>query len=415
VNLREFGKAGHWPTLLCAFLYFDVSFLIWVLIGALINLIIVDIPMSPFEKGLLVGTPILGGAVLRLVLGIMGDYLGGRRAGLIGLAVTFVPMLLAWLWVDSYAQFLLVGLGLGIAGASFAVALPLASRWYPPHMQGLVMGIAGAGNSGTAIAVFFGPILAAYVGWRGVFAVAMIPLAAVAVLFACLTKDSPNQPPPKRLADYLAVLRLPDTWRLCLLYSLTFGGFVGLASFLNVVFHTQYGLTPVQAGTLVTVCVIAGSFLRPVGGYLADRLGGINLLILLCAAIGVLMLDLATNPPPFWGMAVFVVIVGLLGLGNGAVFQLVPLRFPKEIGVVTGIVGAAGGVGGFFLPTLLGGVNQLTGSYTIGYLLFAALAFLCVATLFKLSKVWEGVFVTSGGQAAPEPRPVLETESLVRS
>src|SRR5581483_11670872 len=258
MNLRDFRQAGHWPTLLCAFLYFDVSFMIWVMLGALANSISADFLLSPIQKGLMVAVPILGGAALRLVLGLLADHIGARRTALIGMTLTTVPLLLGWLWVDSYAKLLLVGPLLGVAGASFAVALPLASRWYPPRYQGLALGIAGAGNSGTALATFFGPRLAEAVGWHAVLGLALLPLAAVLAVFALVAQDSPEQPPPKRLADYAAVLRLKDTWRLCFFYSVTFGGFVGLASFLNIYFHTHYGFGRVQAGSLVTLCVVAG-------------------------------------------------------------------------------------------------------------------------------------------------------------
>ncbi|MBV9124035.1 MAG: NarK/NasA family nitrate transporter [Planctomycetes bacterium] len=399
MNLRDFRRAGHGPTLLCAFLYFDISFMIWVMVGALANSIVDTFSLSPLEKGFLVAVPILGGAVLRLVLGLLTDQIGARRTALIGMVLTVLPLVLGWLWADSFGKVLLVGLLLGVAGASFAAALPLASRWYPPQYQGLALGIAGAGNSGTALATFFGPRLAVSLGWHTIFGLALVPLGLVLVLFACLAKDSPNQPPPKRFADYVAVLRLRDTWRLCLFYSVTFGGFVGLASYLNIFFHKHYDLSPVQAGTLVTLCVFAGSFLRPLGGYLADRIGGISLLTMLYVAVGVLLLDQATSPPMVWGVIVFVITMGLFGLGNGAVFQLVPQRFPKEIGVVTGIVGAAGGVGGFFLPTLLGGMEQLTGGVGSGFFLLALAPIGCVVVLVGMSKVWEGVFVTRGGLA----------------
>lgn len=416
MNVREFRKAGHWPTLLCAFLYFDISFMIWVLIGALANAIAADFPLSSFEKGLMVGTPILGGAVLRLVMGLLADRIGARRTAIIGMALTAAPLLLGWLWADSFAQVLIVGLLLGVAGASFAVALPLASRWYPPQYQGLALGIAGAGNSGTSLATLFGPWLALQFGWHVVFAVALVPLLAVFGLFLLCARESPHQPPPKPLAAYVAVIRLPDTWILCLFYGVTFGGFVGLASFLSLYFHEQYGLTPTAAGGLVTVCVIAGSCLRPLGGYLADRIGGISMLMMLYVLAGLVLLDLATAPPPMWGMFLFVSLMGVLGLGNGAVFQLVPQRFPKEIGVVTGIVGAAGGVGGFCLPTLLGGVNQIFGSYQIGFFAAGLCALGCVGALFHVRSAWRGVFITAEGLAAPagdmiaiadSPRPEL--------
>src|SRR5207237_1249771 len=214
MDLREFRRAGHLPTLLCAFLYFTISCMVWMMVGALANSIIPDLgELSDSRKGLMVAVPVLGGALLRLVLGPLADHIGAKKTTLIGLALTLVPLLMGWLWSDSYLEVLLVGLLLGVAGASFAAALPLASRWYPPHYQGLAMGIAGAGNSGTAFATLFGPMLAkTALGWHGVFGVALIPLGLTLLVFTALAKDSPDQPPPKPLRAYASVLRYADNW-----------------------------------------------------------------------------------------------------------------------------------------------------------------------------------------------------------
>jgi MFS transporter, NNP family, nitrate/nitrite transporter len=404
MQLRDFARAGHWPTLLCAFLYFDVSFMVWVLLGPLAPAIAKDIPLSPAAKGLLVAIPILGGALLRLPLGVLADRRGGRHVGLLGLTLTVVPLLFGWLWATSYEQLLLVGLMLGVAGASFAVALPLASRWYPPQYQGLALGIAGAGNSGTALATFFAPQIAAAWGWHAAFGVALVPLLAVLILFALLAKDSPTQPAPMPLTSYAAVLRHPDAWWFCLFYSVTFGGFVGLASFLNLFFTDQYALGQVEAGLFATLCVVSGSMLRPLGGYLADRFGGIRMLMALYVAVGVVMVGMSALPPLYAATALLFAGMGLLGMGNGAVFQLVPQRFPKEIGVITGVVGAAGGVGGFFLPTLLGSLKQLSGTFAGGFAVFAAAGFACAIALMVVSRGWQTTFVGRGGRATAEAR-----------
>lgn len=407
MELRGFLKAGHTPTLLCAFLYFDTSFMVWVLLGALANSIVPELGLSPSQRGFMVAVPILGGAVLRVVLGLLTDSIGARKTGLIGLLLTMIPLLLGWLWTDSYEKLLGVGFMLGVAGASFAAALPLASRWYPPQYQGLAMGIAGAGNSGTAIATFFAPRLAEWTGsWNVVLGLAMIPMAATLVLFFLFAKDSPSQPEPKPWKAYASVLGQRDTWWFCILYSVTFGGFVGLASFLNSYFSVEYGLDPVSAGTFATLCVISGSLLRPVGGYLADRFGGINMLTGLFVCVGALVLAQAMAPPIYLGAALLFLIMGGLGMGNGAVFQLVPQRFSNEIGVVTGIVGAAGGVGGFFLPSALGMLKQSTDSFAGGFVLFAVASLGCAAIVLLVSRSWEGVFVAKGGRAtAQEPEP----------
>lgn len=405
MHLRDFLKAGHTPTLVCAFLYFDISFMVWVLCGALANAIVPEFGLNDAQKGLLVAVPILGGAVLRVALGVLTDHIGARRTGLLGLTLTVLPLLLGWLWAGSFPRLLLVGLLLGVAGASFAVALPLASRWYPPQYQGLALGIAGAGNSGTALATFFGPRLAEWLGWHAVFGLALVPILITLTVFALLAKDSPEQPPPKRLAEYAVVLAQRDTWWFCLFYSLTFGGFVGLASFLNIFFHDQYELTRVQAGNFATLCVVAGSFLRPVGGYLADRLGGVRLLGGFYVSAAVLLLGLATLPALAGGAVLMFVVMGLLGMGNGAVFQLVPQRFPREIGVMTGIVGAAGGLGGFALPNLLGSLKQLTGTFGSGFLGFALASFSCAAALWYVGRTWEAASSTT---VAPTPELALE-------
>ncbi len=403
MNLRQFRQAGHPPTLFSAFLYFDVSFMIWLLPGALANSIVPDFGLSDAQKGLMVAVPLLGGALLRLPLGLMTDRLGARRTGLLGMCLTVIPVLLGWLWVDSFGKMLMAGLLLGIAGASFAAALPLASRWYPPRFQGLAMGIAGAGNSGTVLATFFGPRLALAWGWHAVFGLALIPLLATLAIFFVFARDSPNQPPPRPLAAYANVLKLGDTWWFCLLYAITFGGFVGLASFLNVFFLSQYGLSKVGASNFATFCVLAGSLLRPLGGYLADRFGGVRMLTGLYLFMGASMLAMATLPPLFAGTILLFAAMAALGMGNGAVFQLVPQRFPKEIGVTTGIVGAAGGFGGFLLPTVLGELKQTTGSFSGGFLAFALVGGIGGAlALLYASRGWHGIFLEKGGRAAAE-------------
>ena len=405
MNLRDFRRAGHWPTLLSSFLYFDVSFMIWVLIGALAVSISADLWPKPdgvslethlaaiaSKKGFLVAVPLLGGSILRLLLGLMTDHIGARRTGIIGMSLTAVPLLLGWLWANSMPELLLVGLLLGVAGASFAAALPLASRWYPPEQQGLAMGIAGAGNSGTALATLFGPILARELGWHAVFGLALIPLGATFLTFVLLAKDSPNQPAPKPIFDYWKILKFKDAWWFCAFYSVTFGGFVGLASYLNTFFKDQYFAGDpsgaVSAGYFATVCVIAGSCLRPIGGYLADRFGGVRMLCVLFVGISIAMLGVSMLPPAWLAMILLAIGMGLLGMGNGSVFQLVPQRFPREIGVLTGLVGAAGGIGGFFLPNALGGLKHLTGSYATGFALFAAVSFASSLAIWVVGHSW---------------------------
>ncbi len=406
MNLREFRRAGHLPTLFCAFIYFDISFMVWVLIGALGNSIAAEFNLSPAQKGLVVAVPLLGGAALRLVLGLMTDHFGARRTGIIGLILTLLPLLLGWLWADSLSKMLLVGLMLGVAGASFAAALPLASRWYPREHQGLAMGIAGAGNSGTALATFFGPRLAEQIGWHAVFGLALVPVLVTLVVFSLLAKDSPTQPQPLPLSKYAAVLGKRDTWWFCLFYSITFGGFVGLASMLNIFFHDQYSLSAPQAGLYTTLCVISGSFLRPVGGYFSDRLGGLRVLTALYIGVGLTMIVLATSPALGVGVLLMFITMGLLGLGNGAVFQLVPQRYSQEIGVVTGIVGAAGGVGGFLLPNLLGQMKQWTASFGGGFLVFSLVAFGGAVVLSFVSQGWQRAFLRRGGLAMSLPENV---------
>ncbi len=418
MNVRHFLKAGDAPSLFSAFLYFDISFMVWVFLGALANSIVPEFGLNETQRGLMVAVPLLGGAILRIVLGLMTDHYGARTAGLIGLTLTIVPLLLGWLWADNFEKILVVGLMLGVAGASFAAALPLASRWYPPQYQGLAMGIAGAGNSGTALATFYAPRIAAVpeIGWQGVFGLAIIPIVLTLVFFFFFAKDAPNRPDAKSLADYGKVLGHADTWWFCIFYSVTFGGFVGLASFLNSFFRVQYELSPIAAGGFATICVISGSLLRPIGGYLADRFGGIRMLVVLYFGVVMTMACLGLLVTPFGlsylpdslyaGTALMFLCMGCLGMGNGSVFQLVPLRFPKEIGVITGIVGAAGGVGGFFLPTALGYLKDQTGSFSGGFFAFGVTSLICAGALVVVSRGWEGVFVGQGGKAvAPMPEP----------
>ena len=377
-------RRGHLPTLIACFLHFDLSFMLWVLVGALGILIAEDLGLSASQRGVLVALPILTGSLLRIPLGLASDRWGARRVGGAMLAFLAVPLTMGWLAAASWPSMMVVGLMLGSAGASFAVALPLASAWYPARRQGLVMGIAAAGNSGTVITNLIAPRLSAHVGWQGVFGLALLPLAIVLAAFLLIAREAPVRA-MRRVRPMRDVLREADLWWFCLFYSVTFGGYVGLSSFLPLFLRDQQGLAPAAAGLLTAAAAFVGSGARPLGGWLADRIGGRRLLTVALAGLAATY-ALVASGPSLQPLAVLIVAaMACCGLGNGAVFQLVPLRFRDEIGSVTGIIGAIGGIGGFCLPILLGFVRQRGGGFGPGFLLLAALAATVVGVLQALT------------------------------
>ncbi|KPW28094.1 Nitrate transporter [Pseudomonas syringae pv. apii] len=394
----SFWKAGHRPTLFAAFLYFDLSFMVWYLLGPMAVQIATDLHLTTQQRGLMVATPILAGAVLRFFMGLLADQLSPKTAGIIGQVIVIGALFTAWqLGVHSYEQVLLLGLFLGMAGASFAVALPLASQWYPPQHQGKAMGIAGAGNSGTVLAALIAPVLAASFGWGNVFGLALIPLVLTLIAFTLMARNAPERSKPKSMADYLKALGDRDSWWFMFFYSVTFGGFIGLASALPGYFNDQYGLSPITAGYYTAACVFGGSLMRPLGGALADRFGGIRTLTVMYTVAAIGIAAVGFNLPSSWAaLALFVAAMLGLGAGNGAVFQLVPQRFRKEIGVMTGLIGMAGGIGGFLLAAGLGAIKQSTGDYQLGLWLFAGLAVLAWFGLLNVKRRWR----TTWGSAA---------------
>ncbi|KTB99887.1 MULTISPECIES: nitrate/nitrite transporter [Pseudomonas syringae group] len=394
----SFWKAGHRPTLFAAFLYFDLSFMVWYLLGPMAVQIATDLHLTTQQRGLMVATPILAGAVLRFFMGLLADQLSPKTAGIIGQVIVIGALFTAWqLGIHSYEQVLLLGLFLGMAGASFAVALPLASQWYPPQHQGKAMGIAGAGNSGTVLAALIAPVLAASFGWGNVFGLALIPLVLTLIAFTLMARNAPERSKPKSMADYLKALGDRDSWWFMFFYSVTFGGFIGLASALPGYFNDQYGLSPITAGYYTAACVFGGSLMRPLGGALADRFGGIRTLTVMYTVAAIGIAAVGFNLPSSWAaLALFVAAMLGLGAGNGAVFQLVPQRFRKEIGVMTGLIGMAGGIGGFLLAAGLGAIKQNTGDYQLGLWLFAGLAVLAWFGLLNVKRRWR----TTWGSAA---------------
>ncbi|KDU94513.1 MFS transporter [Komagataeibacter rhaeticus AF1] len=404
---KGFLKAGNPRTLLAAFLYFDVSFMVWVLLGPLGISIAHDLHLNAGQKGLLVATPVLAGALLRVLAGALVDHFGPRRVAIGAQILVIAGLSLTWLIAPhSYGALFGVALVLGVAGASFAIALPLASAWYPPHYQGTALGIAGAGNSGTALASLFAPGLAVLYGWVNVLGLATLPLTAVLVAFVFLASEPPQRRSGGGLVTWLPVLRSGGCWLLMFFYGVTFGGFVGLAAFLTIYFNDQYGLPPALAGSCTAMVVFVGSFVRPLGGAMADRIGGARALRILFGLAVVIFAMIGFGLPTIWfAFPAFFLGMVVLGLGNGAVFQLVPTRFPGRVGVLTGLVGMSGGVGGFYLASSLGAARQATGSYGPGFLGFAMVALVAFVCADVCHRRW----------AAERPRLSAEADAALPS
>ena len=367
-------------------------------------------------KLFLVGLPLLAAGFWRICLGVLADRFGSKRVGMASMFVTLLPLVIGWQAATEYNSLLFVGFFLGLAGASFAVSLPLASRWYPPHLQGIAMGIAGAGNSGTVLATLFAPLLAKAFGWHVVFGLLMVPVAITFVVFSLMAKDAPGHVKPAGAGAYVSALAKPDTLWFCLLYFVTFGGFVGLSSFINTFFVDQFDYAKATVGAATAVFIIAGSLVRPIGGLLSDKIGGIRMLTVLYAtvaamAIGVGLLMTVSQAATF--LCLFV-LMACLGMGNGSVFQMVPQRFKKEIGVMTGIVGAAGGVGGYYLNFILGHLKDSTSTYASGFYAFAGIAVVAFVVLRSVAPGWQrswlGVGGVAKGQETPRERVLVTPE-----
>jgi len=386
-------RSGHWPSLLGAWLHFEVSFMVWLLIGALSIPIAEEFALSAFQKGVLVGVPLLGGALLRIVVGPLGDWVGAKTVGLGILGLEAIALILGWQWGTSFGEILVVGLILGIAGASFAIALPIASQTYPPAHQGLAMGVAAVGNSGVLLASLFAPRLAAAFGWHQVFAFMLVPVLTTACLFFWLVEPRAASRESEQKADAPQIFSLlaqglqhQSIYWLCGLYAVTFGGFVGLSSYLPIYFHDQFQIDMVTAGSLTAVSALAGSVARPLGGFFADRFGGLGLLQWLFVLIMSLCLMPVLSSTIVWALIIVLAIMLCLGFGNGVIFQVVSCRFPGKMGTASGLIGAAGGLGGFFLPTCFGWLKDFTGTFSVGFFVFGFVSGLAALSVMMVQR-----------------------------
>jgi MFS transporter, NNP family, nitrate/nitrite transporter len=372
--------------------------MVWTVLGPLGAQIGETLNLSPGQKGLMVALPILAGAVLRILFGLLVDRVRAKNAGIMAQLVVITGLALAWIFgLPNYPAALLMGLLLGFAGASFAVALPQAGRWYPPDMQGLAMGLAGAGNIGVVLDSLLAPRLAEAFGWRNVFGLALVPAFLVLVFYAAAAKEPPGEVKQSKISDYLTLLKEPDALWFCFYYMISFGGFVGLASSYVLYFKSEFNLSPVHGGDFAALCTFVGASFRPVGGATADQIGGIRSLYRFYLVAGVALIAAALIHDLALNLGLFVVASGSLGMANGAVFQLLPQRFRRDVGIMTGLVGAAGGIGGFYLASSLGFSEGITGSYQSGLLIFASLCLLAIAGLNLVKSRWRSTWGALAG------------------
>jgi len=411
-SYQAFLKSGHTPTLFASFLYFDFSFAVWVLNGAMGPFITQAFHLTPAQTGLMIAVPTFAGALMRFPLGVLSQYIGRKSAAIVEMTAIVIALVYGFFFVHTFHNVLAMGVLLGLAGASFGVALSLGSGWYPKQYKGLAMGIAGAGNSGTAMAALFAPRLAMHYGWQHVYGFAavmmMLPLLTM-MLFAKEPPDVEHQ----SLAMHLKCLVEKDGWYFNLVYIITFGGFIGLATFLPTFYVSQFHMTKVQAGTFTVFATLTGSATRVLGGWFADRIGGITTLsvVFLIAIAG--LFGLTTAPSLAISTGLFMLCFAALGAGNGATFQMVPLRWPITTAIAGGMIGEIGALGGSILPIALSQSKQHTGTYRAGFIGYAVLATVILLMLRVVSRSWTRAWVGAGGRALIAVPVALETTEVI--
>jgi MFS transporter, NNP family, nitrate/nitrite transporter len=397
-NFKTFLQSGHWPTLLAAFLYFDFCFAIWVLNGAMAPFISEAFQLSAAQKGFMISVPILAGALMRFPLGILAQYIGRKNAAMVEMGLIVLALIFGYYFVNSYDSVLAMGVLLGIAGASFGVALSLGSGWFPPKYKGLAMGLAGAGNSGTVLAVLFAPPLAMKYGWQAVYGLAALTMLVPMLVMWFAAKEPPDRE-HQSFKQHVSCLFEKDGWAFSLIYVVTFGGFIGLASFLPTYFYDQFHVTKVEAGQLTMLAALMGSAIRAVGGWVSDRIGGINTLTWVLAVVMVSVVVTGLVSSLAATTLLFMFCFAALGAGNGALFQLVPLRWPTTTAVAGSMIGEVGALGGALIPNAMGLSKQYSGSYFYGFLTFAVVAAIMLAMLRVMQIRWTRTWAEKGGRA----------------
>ena len=399
-SFSSFLKSGHAPTLYASFFYFAFSCCIWVLNGAMAPFISEAFQLSPAQKGLMLSVPIIAGALMRFPLGLLSQYIGRKNATLVEMALIFVAMLFGFFFVKSFNDLLAMGVLLGIAGASFGVALSLGSGSFPPKHKGLAMGLVGAGNVGTAVSVLIAPPLAQAFGWTAVYGFAAIGILIPMVVMIVFAQEPPDVDKHASFKDHIACLFEKDGWAFSLIYAVTFGGFIGLATFLPTYYYDQFSVSKVQAGQLTMLAAFMGAALRVVGGWISDRVGGVNTLtiVLITIAVTLVLTGLAGGSLAATTLLI-ILCFAALGAGNGALFQLVPLRWPMSTAVAGSMIGEIGALGGGLVPNAMGLSKQYTGTYMWGFILFAVLAIAMLGMLRVMQLRWTRTWAEKGGRA----------------
>jgi len=404
-DFKTFLRSGHAPTLFASFLYFDFTFAIWVLNGAMAPFISESFHLTAAQKGFMVSVPIIAGALMRFPLGLLSQYIGRKSAAMVEMALIVLALAFGYFFVDTHNEVLAMGVLLGIAGGSFGIALSLGSGWFPPKYKGLAMGIAGAGNSGTVLAVLFAPPLAMKYGWQTVYGLAAFTMLLPMAVMAVFAKEPPDVE-HQSFREHIACLFEKDGWAFSLIYVITFGGFIGLANFLPTYFYDQFKVTKVEAGQLTMLATLMGSATRVVGGWLSDRWGGINTLsgVLLFVIVTLVVCGTMGDNLALTTL-LFMLCFASLGAGNGALFQLVPLRWPLTTAVAGSMIGELGALGGGFIPNAMGQSKQHFGTYFYGFLAFAVIGVGVLLMMRVMQIRWTRTWAEKGGRARTTGTP----------
>lgn len=364
---------------------FAVSFAAWSLLSPLATLLQTQYHMSDVQISILIAIPVILGSIARIPMGVLTDRFGGRRVMTALLLFSAIPCL-GLLSAGNYTALVIWAFFLGMAGSSFAVGIPFVSRWFGSEQQGLVAGIFGMGNIGTAISARLAPQIAKNSGWHTVFLVFAIVLFVTAIAFYFVATDAPVRPgPTKTMTQRLSVLKENRlVWLFSLFYFVTFGCFVAFGLYLPKLLTDLYKLDKIDAGNRTAIFVVFATLARPVGGWLSDKLGASRVLTGTFTVVILAALILAFQTQIVILTICYLVSAVFLGMGSGAVFKLVPQYFAKDAGTVTGLVGAAGGLGGFFPPLIMGVVKSTLGNYSVGYLLLALTSGICLFLLIRV-------------------------------